>query len=329
VPARVQVLAGATVGLILGYSPGLLVLARQGLAPFRASGADQDYIGLQVADWPIGVLAWLDGLARNLVGPPEIGIDDPRFWLGALVVAAALAWAWWCGQRFLAAVLLSGAMVMPLIVDADKFMSLSGLRFSAPAVPLLAAALALAVVEALATELPWLAGGAAEGEESRANQRDPVIRRITASAVLLGLLAVAVYGPVATFLFYAETERVGVTSTPVLELVEAIARSPAPRDAVFVDETFDVELASGGDAGEAVSALLEIGGIANELTEVEKIHWFLANGKGATYDLVLAGDTADALGSEFALEAVRMVRISPEQDARSGERWGWYRYASR
>ncbi len=330
-----HVLAWTILGLALGYSPGLVVLARQGLAPFRASAADQDYVGVQLDDLGIGIVAWLDGVLRNLIGPPAIAVDDPRLWLGALAVAGAIVWAGWRGQRFLAVTMLSGVLFMPLVVDADKFLSLTGLRYSAPGLPILAAAVALASVDALAAELPWLAGRrprphrASTGGEYEEAGPGSRLGLLVAGAMLLGLLAVAIYAPMATYLFYAETERTGVTGAPVLEVAGGLARGADRRDALLVDSSFDIKLTGGGTVGRAIGALLTLEGVEYQRAKIDKIRWFLANGQGARYDLVLSGATADTLAAEFALEPVLVVPVAPEQVSRAGDHWGWYRYASR
>jgi hypothetical protein len=308
-----RVLGWMILGLLIGSAPGLVFLVREGVTPFLEAAADRSYVGLGLAGWPVGVAAWLSSLLRNLIGPADVfdstSVGEPWIWLGAAVVVGLLVLAWtrqgW--QRCLATVVFSGALLMPLIVEPDKFLSLTGLRYSAPALPALLSAMALGAMELL--------------------RRGP--HRVIGVAATLGLVLTLAYAPIATYRFYAETKRSALIGTPVIEVVSGLAAGAGGRDTLFIDPALDTKLAGGGEVGRAIGALLTLRGIAYERAKVDKIRWFLVNGNGATYDLVLSGDTADALGAEFALEPIRIVPVVEGQVSRSGDYWGWYRMRTR
>jgi hypothetical protein len=163
-------------GAVTAYGPVLAQLAVDGPQVLRASAADREYVGTTFSGWLLGVGTWLESLLRNLAGPVASGIwspDGPNTqptadsWLGAALVVAALLVA--CVLRARAgrtaahrtvagrinpvtslsmfglplAVVSSGALLMPAIMTPDRFGSLTGLRYSAAALPAVAAAIGL------------------------------------------------------------------------------------------------------------------------------------------------------------------------------------------
>jgi hypothetical protein len=292
-------------GMGLAYLPAVIYLLRHGLAPFRAAAEQREYVGAGPTDWPVGVVAWLGSLARNLAGPAISRPADPLPWLVGGLMVIGLAYAVRTGRGLPIAVVTSGALLMPLLIQAYKLTSLTGLRYAAPALPAAAAALGL-LVEPL--------------------QRSP--RRMTqVTGAALGILLVAV--PLAAILsFYHVTATTGVTGAPVVEIVDALEAGGEARDLLFLDEHFDIKLVGGGDVGRAIGAMLTLRGVPFMPARGDKLRWYLQNGNGATYDLVLSGDTAAELSAGFALEPVRVVPVVAGQISGSGDAWGWYRFTT-
>lgn len=304
--ARIEGGAWVVGAFLLGYAPILVYLAMNGVEPFKARLGAQDYAGQGAANWPQGVALWIESLARNLAGPALAAVNDPRMWLSLALILVALGAATRGGRWLPLAVVGSGALLMPLLVDGSKYISLTGLRSAAPALPAAAVAIGVWAQEA------WSGG---EG------------RRRT---VVLGLVAVLLFIQAWSIArFYQVTEATGVTGEPVVAVVDGLIAGAADRDTLFIDEDIDTKLIGGGEVGRVVAALLTLDGTAYTKAKADKIRWFLANGNGSTYDLVLAGDTADVLGAEFALEPVRVVPVAAEQVSRSGDHWGWYRMRTR
>lgn len=303
---RVRAGLAMVAGLLLGNATNLLFVALNGFGPLAERLAERgDYVGTGLRGWLGGIPAWLDGLARNLAGPAAANIVDPRLWLGVALLGGGLWFAARRGHWLPAAVVLSSALLMPLMVAGDKYVSLTGLRYPAVALPAALAAVGLGIDR-------WmLHRGVADHWRGWA----PV-------AVLL-LIQLASLGA-----FYADVSARGVTASPVLAVTEGLSAAALDGHTVFVDQALDTKLTGGGEVGRAVRAFLRLAGTEFTVAKADKMRWFLENGDGATYDLVLAGDTADALGSEFPLVVLREVPVLPDQVSRSGGRWGWYRLQS-
>jgi len=292
-------------GAALGYAPVLAFVATEGLAPFRQRLSEHDYVGGESTTWPVGVSLWFESLGRNLWGPAQLEPFGVRGWLAIAALLVAVFAMTRRGSRLPALVLGCGAIGMPLLVDGAKFASLTGLRYAAPAIPLAAAA-----VGGVAA-LIWRTGG-----------------RRRRAGIVIAVAAVCLVEGVALARYYDATRIAGVTGEPVLAVVDGLAAGGREREQLFVDDEFDTKLMGGGEVGRAVRALLTLRAVEHTVAKPDKIRWFLLNGHGARYDLVLSGNTADELGAEFDLEPVRVVPVVPGQVSRSGAYWGWYRYRS-
>ena len=302
--ARVRASAWVLAGGVVAYAPGLFFVATHGLAPFRERATAQDYVGFSLARWPLGALAWLESLARNVAGPAMSQVADPRIWVVVLILAIAMIFSARAGQWLPLAVVVSGAVFTPLLVDGSKFTSLTGLRYAAPALP------AAAWAVGLWAESYWTAGGG---------------RRSMAALAVLGLAAVQIWSLVS---YYQAVSTTGVTGEPIEAVVGGLIDPAAGPRTIFVDAGLDTKLMGGGEVSRAVRTMLTIKGVDFTLAKTDKIRWFLANGNGATYDLVLSGDGIDELSAEYALTPMRVVAIVPGQVSRSGDRWGWFRYTA-
>lgn len=329
-PSVLADLGALALGLLLSLLPGLLGVLREGIDPLRSAAVDRDYVGFDLGAWPAGVLAWLDSLARNLLGPAAADLGDPRAWLAAACLGYGLWVTWRAGARWPVAVVASGALCMPLLVSPDKFLSLTGLRYAAPALPAATVALAMAT-QARPRPADREAGAVAQASDvSEASQvaapRSTTHPRSRVSAAIpVLLMAVSLVSLAA---FYRSTATAGVTGEPVLAVVATLAADSEARDMLFLDEAFDTKLVGGGEVGRAVGALLVLEDIPFTPARVDKMRWYLANGDGARFDLVLSGESAAALSSEFALVPVRVVALRPGQVSRSGDYWGLYRFQS-
>jgi hypothetical protein len=290
-------------GFVLGYLPILLSVALNGLAPLRERLVVHDYVGTDATSWPLGVALWCNSLARNLVGPAVSSWTDPRVWLMLGLLAIATVFAVRARSWLPVLMVASTALLTPLLVDGEKFTSLTGLRSSAPAVP------AAAVLLGIAFTKLW----------TRAGWRVPLA--VAAGCLLLLQGAVLVQ-------FYRATELAGVSGKPLLEVAAGLRAGVASGHTVLLDDDVDTKLVGGGEVGRAMGVLLTLDGTEHTVAKVDKMRWFLLNGAGQTYDLVLSGDTADTLAGEFALEVQREVPVVPGQVSRTGEKWGWYRYRS-
>jgi len=292
-------------GLLVGYAPTLWFLATRGIAPFLDRLVEHDYVGGETTAWAAGVVQWLEGLARNLAGPPMAQPADPRLWLMVALIAAGLVASARLGQWLPLATVISGALLMPLLVDGTKFTSLTGLRYAAPALPAAAAGIGV-------WARSWWEAGSA--------------RRTAIVLIAVGAIAAQAWTLLA---YYRFVERQGVTGRPVLEVVDGLIAGASTQDAIFIDDDIETKLTGGGEVGRAVADLLTLRGVAYTKAKKDKIRWFLANGDGASYDLVLSGNAADVLTSEFQLTAVRVVPVVEGQVSRTGAYWGWYRSGAR
>lgn len=301
---RLAGLAWLSMGLLFGYLPNLLFLASRGLAPFRERAAEHDYVAAGLSDWPPGVVAWLGGLARNLAGPAAAEVTSYVDWSALALMGGCLIWAARRRSWLPLAVVASGAVLMPLLVDGEKYLTFTGLRYPQVALPVALAAVGAFLVAAG----DW-----------------PGRRPWQSWFVVGGVVAVQC---IALLSFYRLTDSTGVTGAPLLLVAQGMAQAKATGNDLFVDDALDTKLVGGGEVGRAVRVLLTLEGVDHTVAKADKIRWFLINGDGATYDMLLAGDTANTLGREFALEPVTVVRVLPGQVSRSGDRWGWYRFTA-
>jgi hypothetical protein len=299
--ARGVALAWLAIGCGVSYAPILALLATRGLAPFRAHLALHEYVGPGAGAWLPGVGAWLDGFVRNLAGPAQSSLADPRLWAAGGLLIVGMAVAARTSRWLPAAVVISGALLMPLMVAGEKYLTLTGLRYPAPALPLALAAVGVALAE-------W---------------RHAPTRRWAPGAIIVVTVLVQL---VALGAFYADVMAHGVSGAPVQAIADGLTVAARGGATVFVDDGFDTKLGGGGEVGRAVRTMLTLTGVEHTVAKVDKLRWFLKNGNGATYDLVLTGDTATELGREFVLEPRLVVPVVPGQVSRSGDRWGWYRY---
>ncbi len=302
-------------GGLVGYAPGLWFLATEGAAPFWASVADREYVARTAGGYAEGVWLWLASLARNLAGPATHQLTDGRLWLTGALLALALASPWLARRRaghgsgrgqpapggswLPLAVIVSGALGMPCLLDGERFTSFTGLRYAAPALP--AAAVAV--------------GGLMAGLSTRMRL-----------AVVVGTLAVAV---ATTASFYRATLAHGVSGVYVLEVVDGIVaqwQAPAIRDRtpVLVESGLDVKLAGGGEVGRALKVLLELRGVPVQKARVDKIRWFAVHDRSGSLHLVLSANGVAALDHDVLLVPHRVVEVVPGQVSRSGPSWGWY-----
>lgn len=325
-PSVLADLGALALGLLLALLPSLLGILREGIDPLRSAAVDRDYVGFDLGAWPAGVPAWLGSLARNVSGPAAADPVDPRPWLAAVCLGYGLWVTWRAGIRWPVAVVASGALCMPLLVSPDKFLSLTGLRYAAPALPAASVGLAIAT-QARRRSADREAGAAAPASDaSEATAPTPSTRpRSTMAAIPVLLMAVSLASLAA---FYRSTAAAGVTGEPVLAVIATLAAESEARDMLFLDEDFDTKLVGGGEVGRAIGALLALQSIPFTPARVDKMRWYLANGDGARFDLVLSGASAEALSSEFALVPVRVVAVRPGQVSRSGDHWGLYRFQS-
>ncbi len=294
-------LAWLTLGAFAGYLPNLAFVATRGLGPFRERAAEHDYVASGLSGWLPGVMAWLGSWARNLSGPATADATSMVNWLALLLLTTGLLWAARRTSWLPLAVVASGTLLMPLMVAGEKYVSFTGLRYAQAALPL-----------GLVAAGMWLV--ALDGGPGRR------WRQWTLVAVVVALQLAMLAG------FYRALPSTGVTGAPVLAVADGLAAAHAAGHDVFVDDALDTKLVGGGEVGRAVRTMLTLRGIEHTVAKVDKMRWFLINGQGATYDLVLAGDTADALGREFALESLAVTAVVPGQVSRSGDHWGWYRY---
>lgn len=326
--AAICQLAWLAAGGCAGYAPGLMAIARFGLLPWRAALADREYAAFSAGQLPARVAVWVASLLRNLAGGPQHDAGDPRLWFYGLLLFLALRTSvWrraipWLGQAWLAGrrlpiadrpagvrppddggdlvgtLLISAALFMPLCMSGDRFISLTGLRYSAPLLP--PAALALGT---LATRC---------------------------HGPRVWLLWLSLFGvPVASLAaYYRSTAEGGVTGAPILQVVETIVRERGCTNQwagppVLIDTALEVKLGGGGEVGRAVAALLTLGGVPNEKARPDKIRWFVLNAE-ERLDLVLSANTVATLNDGGQLRPRLIVPVVAGQVSRSGPMWGWY-----
>ena len=273
-PARhlVRSAGWLTAGLVVAYLPGILFLQSHGLTAFVGRTEERAYVGLDLASWPEAVLMWVEGVGRNLLGPAVATPTDPRIWIGAAVVILALAVAVRQRRWLVAGTLVSGALIMSLGIAPDRFRSFTGLRYTATALPLV-----------LAGTAAWLAPMTSSGGK----------RRWLGGAVIAGIAGIQVLSLAG---FYRFVDRDGVTAEPVITVVRGLVAAERVGHVLLLDDEIETKLGGGGEVGRAVKALVRIAGAEATIANVDKMRWFLANGDGATYDMLLSGDYANEFG---------------------------------